>query len=937
MNLRRTLAIVLLTGGVAMAFAQQQMPPIPTDPKVRIGKLENGLTYYIRHNELPEKRADFYIAQKVGSILEEEHQRGLAHFLEHMCFNGTTHFPGNMLREYLEKIGVKFGENLNALTGLDKTIYNISNVPVVREGIIDSCLLVLHDWANDLTLDPKEIDKERGVIHEEWRTGMGAMMRMHEKVLPVLFEGSQYANRLPIGTMEVVDHFPYQALRDYYEKWYRPDLQGVLVVGDIDVDQMEAKIKRIFSDIEMPANPAERIQFPVPDNDKPLIALAKDKEQQVPITYLNYKHDAIPDEMKNNMGYLAMNYMKSMAENMLNARLTELQQQPQPPFIQALAFDGNYMVAKTKGAFTGISVTKDDGILNGLKSLMTEIERVRQHGFTASEYGRAKADYLRALESAYNERDKVKNESYIEAYVNHFTDNEPIPGIENEFAIMNQVVPSITVEHINGLMQQLIGEKNIAVAMLCPEKEGMHYPTNEEVAALIKEVKGMKLEAYVDKVSDEPLIKTLPEGGKVIKEEKGAFGSTLLTLSNGVRVILKPTEYKADQILMTAYSPGGNSLFDDREAIQFKVMNDVVSLGGLGNFSATDLEKVLAGKRAWASAEVNTYTEGLSGECSPKDMETMLQLVYLQFTAPRMDAEAFASFKNRLKATLENQEANPMVAFNDSIQKALTGIKPRTQRFKAADIEKIDYERVMTMYNDRFKDASDFTFILVGNIDATTVTPLLEQYLGALPAINRKEKARTPDVKLRQGMYRNVFQKTQETPKASIMVAYNGKEEYNLKNKLMMNMLIQLLDIEYTQTVREDAGGTYGVRIGGGIHKRPEEHGILQLMFDTDPERRAEMTALVNEGIDKFVKDGPDMTNLGKVKEFMLKKHQENLKENGYWMGVLDSFYREGEDFNTGYAKLVEQISGKDLQDFARKFFGAKNRVEVSMTTGDTK
>ena len=934
--IRRTFAVILLAGGAAGAFAQQ-LPPIPTDPNVRIGKLENGLTYYIRHNELPEKRADFYIAQNVGSILEEDNQRGLAHFLEHMCFNGTTHFPGNLLREYLEKIGVKFGENLNAYTSLDKTVYNISNVPVIRDGIVDSCLLVLHDWANDLTLDPKEIDKERGVIHEEWRTGMGAMMRMYEQTLPTLFKGSKYANRLPIGTMEVVDNFPYQALRDYYEKWYRPDLQGVLVVGDVDVDKIEAKIKEMFSSIEMPANPAVRVQYPVPDNDEPLIAIAKDKEQQIPIVYLCYKHDAVPAEMKNNMGYLAMNYMKSAAESMLNARLAELMQQAEPPFIEASVFDGDFILARTKGAFTGGIACKEDAILPGMKAVMTEVERMRRYGFTASEYSRAKADYLRGLESAYNERDKVKNHTYMQEYVNHFTDNEPIPGIENKYAIMNQIVPSITVEHINAMMKQLIGEKNMAIGVFCPEKEGMKYPTEAEIAALIKSVQQDSLEAYVDKVSDEPLLKTLPEGGKVTAQEQGAFGSTVLTLNNGVRVILKPTEFKADQIQMKAFSPGGNSLFDDKDALQFKVMNDLIDLGGLGNFSATDLDKVLAGKMASASAEVNTYSEGLSGGCSPKDLETMLQLVYLHFTAPRMDADAFASYKNRMKAALENQEANPMVAFSDSIQKAMTGIKPRTQRIHAADVDKIDYERVMALYNDRFKDASDFTFIFVGNIDQATATPLIEQYLGSLPSINRKEDFRDVNLNIRKGEHKNVFHRELQTQKATVCIIRSGECEYTLKNQLMMSMLSQLLTMEYTETVREDEGASYGVGVSGDISLYPKVEATLQISFDTNPEKRAKMSSLIDKGINDFIANGPKAENLQKVKEYMLKNYEANQKENGYWMNILYSYFWENSDMATGYADTVNGITAADLQHFAKDFFSQNNRIEVSMTSGDTK
>ena len=453
-NLRTIFAAAALAGSMIVVSAQSPSP-LPVDPDVRIGRLDNGLTYYIRHNGLPEKQADFYIAQKVGSILEEDDQRGLAHFLEHMCFNGTTHFPGNALREYLETIGVKFGANLNAYTSIDETVYNITNVPVVRDGIIDSCLLVLHDWANDLTLAPEEIDKERGVIHEEWRTSMGAMMRMYEQVFPVIYQDSRYGHRLPIGSMDVVDHFPYQALRDYYEKWYRPDLQGIIVVGDINVDSVEQKIKRLFSPIRMPENPAEREYFPVADNAEPIITVAKDKEQEVPVVYLFHKHDVIPDEQKNSVEYLAANYMTWAIEEMLNSRISERMQQANPPFIQSFVSDENFLLSKTKGAFTGIAVTKEDGILTGTEAMMREIERVRRFGFTASEYARAKADYLRGLEVSYNERDKQRTPSYVNEYLANFLNGEPIPGAENYYGIMSQIVPSIPIEAINEWMKQL--------------------------------------------------------------------------------------------------------------------------------------------------------------------------------------------------------------------------------------------------------------------------------------------------------------------------------------------------------------------------------------------------------------------------------------------------------------------------------------------------
>lgn len=931
-SFKRTAVAVLFIGGIATAFAQQ-MPPVPTDPNVRIGKLENGLTYYIRHNELPEKQADFYIAQKVGSILEEDNQRGLAHFLEHMCFNGTTHFPGNLLREYLESIGVKFGANLNAYTSVDETVYNIDNVPVIRDGIVDSCLLILHDWANDLTLDPKEIDKERGVIHEEWRTRTGAMMRMYEEVFPVIYKDSKYAYRLPIGTMEVVDNFPYQALRDYYEKWYRPDQQGIIVVGDINVDSVENKIKKMFSPIEMPANAAERQYFPVPDNDEPIIAVAKDKEQQVPIVYLMHKHDAVPNDQKNSMSYLVMNYMISSIESMLNSRLNELTQQANPPFIEAGVGDGDFIVAKTKDAFIAYAAAKEDGILLTTETLMRELERVRQFGFTASEYARAKADYLRGLESAYNERNKQRNNAYVNQYVRNFIDNEPIPGIENEYAIMNQIVPNIPVDAINQVMKQLITEKNVVLSVFCPEKEGMKYPTEAELKAVLDKVKAEKLTAYVDKVSDEPLMKDKPQAGKVVKTEQGMFGSTILTLSNGVRVILKPTDFKADEVRMKAFSPGGTSLFDDKDILQFSLISQIASLGGLGNFNSVDLDKVLAGKMASADAQVNSLTEGLSGSCSPKDLETMLQLTYLRFTAPRMDQEAFTSFITRNKAALANQEADPMTAFSDSINVALYNHHPRALSMKADMLDKIDYNKVMELYKNRFADASDFTFILVGNIDEKTATPLIEQYLGALPSIKRDEHFRDTKMDIRKGMYENNFTKDLETPKASVLMLYSGNCKYDLKNNLQMSMLGQLLNMVYLRTVREDAGGTYGVSCSGMLSKYPTEKGIFQAYFDTDPNRREEMMNLISKGIEEFIANGPVSEDLSKVKEYMLKTYKQNQKENNYWMGILSTYYWENLDMNTGYEETVNAITGDDLKAFAKAFFGQKNEIEVSMSS----
>ena len=935
---KRIFSALLIISCAVLASAQQpQMPPIPTDPNVRIGKLENGLTYYIRHNELPEKRADFYIAQKVGSILEEDNQRGLAHFLEHMCFNGTTNFPGKGIINWLETIGVRFGENLNAYTSIEETVYNIDNVPVIRDGIVDSCLLILHDWANDLTLAEAEIDNERGVIHEEWRTGQGAMMRMYEQALPKAMAGSKYGHRLPIGTIEVIDNFPYQALRDYYEAWYRPDQQGIIVVGDIDVDKVEAKIKELFSPIPMPANAPERKYEPVPDNKEPIVTIAKDKEQPSTMIYLWHKHPATPNEAKGNIGYLVQNYLFSMISSMMHARLEELRQGANPPFIYAASGDSDFLMAKTTEAYVGMAMSKDDGIPTALAALVREIERARKFGFTASEYARAKADYLRELESAYNERDKMKNDEYVEEYVRHFIDNEPIPGIETEYAIMNQLVPNIPVEAINSILPQLIKDENIVINIFGPDKEGMVYPTEAEILDVLKKTKAEEITAYEDKVSDEPLLKEAPQAGKIVKTEEGPFGSTALTLSNGVRVVVKNTDFKADDIRMRAYSPGGTSIFGTNEFIQIKMLNSVASLGGLGNFSSVDLEKVLAGKKASVGAIVGSQTEILSGYCSPKDLETLMQLVYLSFTAPRMDDAAFESFKQRTKASLANQEANPMVALSDTLQKEMYGNHPMAKRFKAEMVDQIDYNRIMEMYKDRFKEAGDFTFLFVGNINLEEAKPLIETYLGGLPTINRKENYKDIKLDIQKGAHKNVFEKQMETPKATVISVISGNCEYNLKNDLLMTLLKQTMDLVYTETIREKEGATYGVSTTGMVSRYPKDEALFQIYFDTDPAKREKMEQLVMAELQKVAQEGPRPEHLTKVKEFLLKKHLENMKENGYWLNQLNQYYWYNIDMDSNYEKVVNEITVEDVKNFTKALLDQGNIIEVTMTAKEAK
>lgn len=932
MKLRKHfMALATLVVCAVTAFAQQ-MPPVPVDPKVRMGKLDNGLTYYIRQNNYPEGQANFYIAQKVGSVLEEDNQRGLAHFLEHMCFNGTEKFPGNGVIKYLEGIGVKFGADLNAYTSIDETVYNIDNVPVSVAGAIDSCLWILHDWAGALLLEGDDIDKERGVIHEEWRQRNNAQQRMLEQLLPTLYPGgNRYGHRMPIGTMEVVDNFPYQALRDYYEKWYRPDLQGIVVVGDVNVDEVEAKIKSIFADLTMPENLAERVYYPVADNKEPIIALAKDKEQQYGIVYIFNKHEAIPAEVKSSMQYLIIDYGKAMFASMMGSRMGELAMQPDAPFVEGFVNDEDYFLSKTKGAVSGAIIPKEGQMKEATALLYREMLRARRHGFTESEYVRARAEYLTNLESAYNERAKVKSRSYCQQYVRHFIDNEPIPGIENEYALMNQLAPNLPVDLVNQLIQGLMSDSNLVVMAMLPEKEGMTYPTEAEVAQLLTAVAAEDITAYVDKVSDEPLIAQEPEGGKVVKTKEAKYGYKQLTLSNGATVYLKSTDFKADQILMSVVSKGGTALYDAGEAINLSQVTDVIENNGIGSFNTTDLQKVLAGKKAGVAPYISLNMEGMNGNSTPKDFETLMQLTYLQFTAPRLDDEAFASYKSKMKAMLENQELDPQSALGDTLTKVLYNNHPRAINMKAADVEKIDDKRILEIYKERFANAADFVFIFTGAIDEATALPLIEKYIGGLPSGGKKEKYVDAKLDIQKGEHKNVFEKQMATPSATVYLVFSGKVKHNLKNNLMMSLTKQILDIIYTEEIREKEGGTYGVGTSGTITKVPKESARLLIMFQTDPDKRDHLTKMAVDLLDKFAEEGPRQKDLDKVREYMLKKYAENQKENAYWASLLQGSITADYEGYKDYEKTLNSITPDDLKKFVKKLLKQGNEIEVSM------
>lgn len=911
----------------------QEMQPLPIDPKVRYGKLDNGLTYYIRHNELPENRADFYIAQNVGSVLEEDNQAGLAHFLEHMAFNGTKNFPENGIDKYLQSVGMRMGENLNAYTSFDETVYTIINAPVDKPNVVDSCLLILHDWSNSLALTDSMIEKERGIIREEWRTRRDASQRLLEKQLQQMFPGNKYANRIPIGSIDVINNFKPEELRAYYKKWYRPDLQAIIVVGDVDVDTVEKTIKTMFSDIPAPVNPAKREYVSVVDNDEPIVSIATDKEASSTIIYIYHKYDPMPAQLRSTAAGLITDYISAVCSQILNERLEALLHQANPPFVYAEAYDGDFMVARTKDAFTIAAIAKEGEIDSTMTALVREMERARQFGFTVSEYERAKINILKQYESAFNERDKQKNSSYTKEYVNHFTEGGYIPGIETEYTLINQIAPNITVEQINQYIAQIIGEKNIVLALSGPEKDGLVYPTESELLEMFNKARSQKVEPYKEEVNNDPLIPELPAPGKIVKEEHdGLFDATVLTLSNGVRVVLKPTEYKKDEIQMTATSPGGSFMVGIDDAKNMKVFNSVIGLGGLGNFSAIDLSKKLAGKKVSCSASLGVDNESLNGYASPDDVKTLFELIYLAMTSPRMDNDAYASFENRMKAQLENAKLDPSTALNDTISKVVYNNHPRAVSLEEEDFDKISYQRILDIYKERYGDASDFTFTFVGNLNVDSIRPYIEQYLATLPANGRVDKP-SPEAlpKIMKGKLENHFSREMQTPKSSVFQLYSGKSEYNLKNLLTASLLSQILDLVYTETIREAEGGSYGVYAGVSLSDFPKGQTTLQVFFDTDPQKWENMVRIVDEEIQRIISEGPKSEHLTKSRDNMLKRHNERLQENSYWLNVIDSYYFRGLDAYTNYKETLESITADDIKKFMSDFISQGNCVEVVM------
>ncbi len=929
-------AALMLFSTTAMVAQQMQMPPIPVDPAVRIGKLDNGLTYYIRHNEYPEHVANFYIAQRVGAIQEEESQRGLAHFLEHMAFNGSEHFKGNGIIEFCRSLGVEFGSDLNAYTSIDQTVYRVCNVPTKRATALDSCLLILKDWSNGLSLEADEIDKERDVVHNEWRLGEGPSQRMIQRALPKVYPGSKYGERLPIGLMSVIDSFKPKTLRAYYQKWYRPDNQAIIVVGDVDVDKMEAKIKELFGGIKVPANAPKVVAEAVPDNKEAIYVYEKDKEMQMSQVIVMMKHDATPEQEKSSMAYLIQDYAVNVISQMINQRMTELTQDAACPFFQAFADDSQYLLSKTKDCFELIGVPKEGKDMETLQVLYREAKRAREFGFTASEYDRARADYLSGLEKRFTNRDKRKNDEFGNAYRDHYLTNEPIPPLDVLYQTMQQIAPNIPVQAINQMLPELISatDSNLVVLILAQEKEGKVYPTEKDMAAAIAAARAEKLEAYVDNVKDEPLLDaTKIKKGKIKKEtENTVLGYKELKLSNGATVILKKTDFKDDEVQMQAFSMGGKSLYGEADYTNLKVFDSAIGLSGLGNFSSTELQKALAGKEVNADLSLANTRQYLTAHSTPKDIETMFQMSYLYFTNVKKDDKQFQNLMTQLDMALKNKSLSPDAVFSDSVAATTYGHNPRFNNIDVKDLKDIDYDRILAIAKERFQNAGQFTFVIAGNFDEQTIRPLIEQYIASLPATKKKAEDFKEVMTFAKGKVVNQFKVKTESPKATAREMWYADMPYTLENNVKIDAVGQILSMIYLKTIREDESAAYSCGAAGYFStgsKQPK--AMLQAYCPMNPDKAELAVRLIHEGIENMAKK-VDADQLQKVKDYMLKQADIDAKKNNYWINTINVFKEYGLDFHTDYKKTVEALTVDSVRDFLNQLLKSGNNIEIVMT-----
>lgn len=912
---------------VNAVFAQTDLKkPIPFDPKVRYGKLPNGMTYYIRKNEEPKKRAELYLINKVGAIQEEDKENGLAHFTEHMAFNGTKSFPKNELVSYLQRAGVKFGDDLNAFTGQDQTVYQLP-VPTDSADIFNKAFIVLEDWAHNITFEGAEIDKERGVILEEFRGGKGAQQRMRDKWMPVLVGDSKYGKRTVIGTEEILKNFTHETIRNFYKTWYRPDLQAIAAVGDFDIDQVEKTIKERFGAIPAAVKPKPFGKFPIADFKGTRVAIVTDPEQPYMIAQVMTK---LPKAEEKTLNDSRESIKRSLFNQMLQARLQELTQQASPPFLFGGAsysgFIGDY------DAFFNIAVAKDGNLEGALKAVLNEGIRAKNFGFTASELERTKKQLLTGVERRFKEKDKTKSANYVSEYMNHFLEGSPATGIEFYYEFVKEQLDGIKIEEINALSAKYLTPDNRTVIVMASEKDKDKLPTEAKVLEWINSA-GQGVTAYEDKVINKPLVENLPKAGSTVSTKQIAeIGATELTLSNGVKVVLKPTEFKNDEILIGAKSQGGTSLYSDKDFMSADISNVVVEVSGVGEFNQNALKKFLTGKVARISPYVGEYEEGFSGSSSPKDLETALQLIYAYFTKPRKEDDVIKGFMATERSAIQNMTASPTPekVFQDSLSIILGSNNFRRQPISVERWDMANADRAYAIYKERFADPADFTFFFTGSFKEEQIKPLLEKYLGSLPTLNKKESfrdlgIRSPKGRIDKKVYKGIEQKSQAS------LVYSGDYEYNDDNNWQLDALEEILNIKLIEVIREKESGVYGIGARATYGKIPVPRYNFRVGYGTGPERVEELATKTLAVIDEIKKNGATQGDIDKFKAETRRSMEVQMKENGFWHGQLIEAYTNNEDPKSvlDWEKQLNKITVESTKATANKYLNDSNFIKV--------
>lgn len=903
--------------------------PVPMDPAVRTGRLENGMTYFVRYNKEPEKRASFYFIQNVGALLENDNQNGLAHFLEHMALNGTEHFPGKAIISSLEKHGVAFGNNINASTGHDETVYNLSDVPVDSPGLMDTCLMIMYDWSDYVSLTDKEIDAERGVITEEWRTRRDAGFRLMKKYLPVMLKDSKYAERDVIGDLKVISGFNYDTLRSFYNEWYRPDLQAVAIVGDFNPDEMEKKVKDLFSKLKAVKNSRPRPVFEVPYHKETLFVLATDKEasQSTVAVYIKRKGT---DPSEKNLGYIREQIIIRLMNSMIGTRISELLQKGTPPFVTGgVSYSELVRGLDALAIVATANPNKEDA---ALKSIYTEAERARRSGFTKGELDRAKANLMTSYENYYKQKDKIPNDSYVSGMQDYFLTKEPLTSIDFDYEFVKNALPAITVEEVSKFFSSLITDENRVIVVQGPEGEDIKHLSETEAKEIINAVKASDIAPYEDAVLGESLITETLTGSEIIKRvELKQFDAVEWTLANNAKVVFRKADFEKDNVSLSAFSLGGTSLYETDMLPSATIMMNLIGFYGLGDYDNVTLQKMMAGKKASASISLGQLTEGINGSSTPKDLETMMQLLWLRFSKPRFDKQAHDAIMMRYKALLTNMEKDPTKIMQDSVSLFLTSFSPRTVLMNNQMLERVDLEMIKKIYSERFSNASGFTFIIVGNIDEAVIRPLVEKYIGSIKGGNDKETYIDRNIRQPKGKYIKDVRIPLTVPKSTVYLNYSADLKYIPYNNLCMKVINGILDLVFTEKVREEAGGTYGVQVGFTSQLNPNQNASGMIMFDCDPEKAGTLKGIIYNEIDKMVKTGPSKENLDKAVNNMLKNREESKLHNSYWSNALYSFYYTGINVNDpeNYEDILKKLTVKDIQKIARLFFTKADVADI--------